>query len=205
MVKVNEAREKWQALLRAWSVLPTLAECTFEELARAYSGPGRYYHTLDHVLDVLAMVENLAPQAKNLQAVQLAAWLHDAIYDSKASDNEEQSAQYAHRLCETLAIPDGGVVSSLILKTKTHEPGSDPDAQVLIDADLAILGASELAYRDYADKIRREYAWVPPTAYRQGRQRVLESFLARPKIFHFLGHLEESARHNLLAEMARLA
>lgn len=205
MVKVNEAREKWHKLLRAWSVLPALADRTFEELARAYSGPGRYYHTLDHVLDVLAMVENLAPQAKNLQAVQLAAWLHDVIYDSKASDNEGPSAQYAERLCETLAIPGGGVVSSLILKTKTHEPGSDPDAQVLIDADLAILGAGELAYRDYADKIRLEYAWVPPAAYRQGRQRVLESFLARPRIFHFLSHLEESARHNLLAEIARLA
>ena len=71
----------------------------------------------------------------NLNAVKLAAWLHDVIYDSKASDNEERSAEYAERLSEKLSIPEGRMVASLILKTKTHEAGDGLDAQVLIDAD----------------------------------------------------------------------
>src|SRR5205823_690987 len=137
--------------------------------------------------------------------VKLAAWLHDVIYDSKASDNEERSARYAERLCKELSIPEGTLVSSLISKTKAHDAGEDTDAQVLIDADLAILGASEPVYGDYAEKIWREYSWVPEAEYRQGRRRVLESFLSRPKIYHFLGHLEESARRNLADEIARLA
>jgi predicted metal-dependent HD superfamily phosphohydrolase len=75
---------------------------------------------------------------------------------------------------------------------------------VLIDADLAILGASELVYRTYAEQIRQEYAWVPEPDYRMGRRQVLERFLARPKVFHFLAHLEEAARRNIAAEIARL-
>ena len=137
--------------------------------------------------------------------MKLAAWLHDVIYDSKASDNEERSAQYAERLCEELAIPEGHRAAALIRKTKTHVAEDDADAQVLIDADLAILGASEPVYRDYAEKIRQEYAWVPEPEYRQGRRRVLESFLSRPRIYHFLGQLEELARRNLEAEINRLA
>ena len=198
-------RQNWHDLLRTWGVPPIQADRTFEEIAQAYSGSGRFYHTLDHVLAVLATVESLATHAINLNAVKLATWLHDVIYDSKASDNEERSAQYAERLCEELAIPEGPPVASLILKTKTHDSGGDADAQVLIDADLAILGASEKVYRDYAEKIQQEYAWVQEPQYRQGRQRVLESFLARPRIFHFLGHLEEPARRNMAAGIARLA
>jgi predicted metal-dependent HD superfamily phosphohydrolase len=40
---------------------------------------------------------------------------------------------------------------------------------------------------------------------RRGRRQVLENFLARPAIFHLLRHLEEPARRNLAAEVARLA
>jgi predicted metal-dependent HD superfamily phosphohydrolase len=199
-----QGRERWHDLLRTWSVAPILADQRFDEICRAYAGPGRFYHTLDHVLAVLGTVDSLASCAKNLNAVKLAAWLHDVIYDSKASDNEERSAEYAERLCDDLAIPEGQRVAALIRKTKTHDAGDDVDAQVLLDADLAILGANESDYQAYADYIRREYAWVPEPEYRKGRRQVLERFLTRPRIFHLLIHLEEPARRNLAAEIARL-
>ena len=153
--------------------------------------PGRFYHTLDHIKDVLETVESLGSHARNLNAVKLAAWLHDVIYDSRASDNEERSGDYAERLCEELSVLEGCLVAALIRKTRTHDAGQDADAQVLLDADLAILGASEAVYRDYCDKIRKEYAWVPESDYRQGRRQVLQNYLNRPRIFHLLCHLEE--------------
>ena len=198
-------RRKWHDLLRALAVDPTLADRTFEEIQGYYAGPGRFYHTLDHVQNVLEIVESLGSYARNLNAVKLATWLHDVVYDSKASDNEERSADYAERLCERLSIPEGRLAAPLIRRTKTHDAGGDADAQVLLDADLAILGASEPVYRAYGEKIRQEYAWVPELDYRQGRRRVLENFLSRPKIFHLLCHLEEPARHNISAEIAQLA
>ena len=104
-----------------------------------------------------------------------------------------------------MSTPEGRLVASLIRKTKTHDAGDDPDAQVLLDADLAILGTAEPAYRDYAERIRQEYAWVPEADYCQGRRQVLENFLGRPKIFHFLSQLEDPARRNIAAEISRLA
>jgi predicted metal-dependent HD superfamily phosphohydrolase len=203
---MNEVlRRKWHDLLRSWHVDPTLADRMFEDLCQKYGEPGRFYHTLDHVQNVLEAVDSLGAYARNLNAVKLAAWLHDVIYDSRASDNEERSADYAERLCEKLSIPEGRIVASLILKTKTHDVADDPDAQVLLDADLAILGAADPAYRRYAERIRQEYAWVPEADYRQGRRQVLVSFLSRPKIFHFLSQLEDPARRNIAGEIARLA
>jgi predicted metal-dependent HD superfamily phosphohydrolase len=201
----NVLRRKWHDLFCAWPVHPTLADPTFEDICRHYAEPGRFYHTLDHVQNVLEIVESLGSCAQNLNAVKLAGWLHDVIYDSRASDNEERSAEYAEQLCEKLSIPQGPLVASLILKTKTHDASADGDAQVLLDADLAVLGVSEPAYRDYAEKIRQEYAWVPEPEYRIGRRRVLEHFLTRPKIYHLLTHLEDAARGNMAAEIARLA
>jgi predicted metal-dependent HD superfamily phosphohydrolase len=198
-------RESWQNLLRSWGVDPVEADRTFEKIAQAYAGPGRFYHTLDHVQEVVRTIESLGSHTKHLHAVNLAAWLHDVIYDRRASDNEERSAECAERSCEELSIPVGGLVASLIRRTKSHEAGGDADAQVLLDADLAILGAGEPAYWDYAVKIRLEYDWVPEPEYRAGRRQILERFLARPRLYHLLGHLEEPARRNHSAEMARLA
>jgi predicted metal-dependent HD superfamily phosphohydrolase len=153
---------------------------------------------------MLETVESLASFARNLSAVKLAVWLHDVICDSRASDNEERSAEFAEQFCEKLSIPEARVVASLILKTKTHEAGGDVDAQMLLDADLAILGASEPVYRKYAEQIRQEYAWVLEPDYRKGRRQVLERFLGRPRIYHFLCHLEQPARRNIAAEIAQL-
>jgi predicted metal-dependent HD superfamily phosphohydrolase/putative intracellular protease/amidase len=202
---IDEMRENWHDLLRAWAVDRTHADQKFDEVCKFYAGPGRFYHTLDHVQNVLKSVQSLGPSPRNLNAVKLAAWLHDVIYDSRASDNEERSAEYAQRLCEELSIPEGHLVASLIQKTKTHHAGGDADAEVLLDADLAILGASETIYRTYSEKIRQEYAWVPEPEYRKGRQRVLQDFLSRPRIFHLLCGLEAPARQNLAAEIAQLA
>jgi len=205
-VSVNDLlRRKWHDLLRAWAVDPSLAERTFEDVREHHAGPVRFYHTLSHVQNVLETVESLGSNARNLNAVKLAAWLHDVIYDSRASDNEERSAEYAERLCENLSIPERRLAASLILKTKTHDAGGDADAEVLLDADLAILGASEAVYRIYRENIRKEYAWVPEAAYRDGRRQILERFLARPRIFYLLCRLEAPARQNLAAEIAQLA
>jgi predicted metal-dependent HD superfamily phosphohydrolase len=198
-------RRKLHDLLGAWAVTPSLANETFDDIRQHYAGPGRFYHTLQHVGALLETLDGFAPFARNLNAVKLAVWLHDVIYDSRASDNEERSAEYAEQLCEKLSIPEGRVVAALILKTKTHDAGEDdPDAQVLLDADLAILGASESVYRTYADQIRQEYAWVPEPDFCMGRRQVLERFLARPRIFHLLAHLEKPARRNIASEIAGL-
>jgi predicted metal-dependent HD superfamily phosphohydrolase len=197
-------RRKWHELLGIWAVTPVLADRMFEDVCRHYTEAGRFYHTVDHIRAMLETVASLASSARNLHAVKLAVWLHDVIYDSRALDNELRSAEFAEQLCEKASIPEGPAVAALILKTRSHETGDDPNARVLIDADLAILGTSESDYLAYAQRIRQEYAWVPEPEYRHGRRQVLERFLMRSRIFHLLTQLEEPARRNVAAEMARL-
>lgn len=184
---------------------PASAERAFQGICAHYAESGRFYHTLEHIVNMLATVESLGSHPRQLDAVKLATWLHDVVYDSKASDNEERSEEYAEQLCEQLSIPDGRLVGSLILKTKSHDAGDDPDAYVLIDADLAILGADESDYRRYAEQIRQEYAWVPEVEYRKGRSQVLQALLGRPKLFHFLKDREAPAQRNISAEIAQLS
>jgi predicted metal-dependent HD superfamily phosphohydrolase len=184
------------------------ADEVFADLFRRYGEPGRHYHTLDHIAAVLDTVVRIEPAPA--PALLLAAWLHDVVYDSRASDNEERSAEYARALPAALGVPPEvrEETARLILLTKSHTtaPG-DRAGEVLLDADLAILGAKPHVYADYAAAIRREYAWVSEADYRAGRRRVLERFLARPRIYStpwMAGRAEDRARANLAWEIARL-
>jgi predicted metal-dependent HD superfamily phosphohydrolase len=182
------------------------ADEAFAEIARRYGEPGRYYHTLAHVACVLDSVALLEPAAP--RALEMAAWLHDVIYDSRASDNEERSAELARDILAQLGAPEEerAETSRLILLTKSHiTESNDRIGAVLLDADLAILGAAPADYDDYAAAIRREYAWVAEADYRAGRRRVLERFLARARIYvtaTMAAQAEGSARANLVREIA---
>src|SRR5262249_31459408 len=98
-------------------------------------------------------------------------------------------------------------VVQLILATKSHQTDADADTAVLLDADLAILGAEPAHYDRYTEAIRREYSWVPEAAYRAARASILLQFLKRPTIYRtppLLAPHEEQARENLEREIARL-
>jgi len=205
-------------LLQPFQVSPRFSQKVFLDLVRAYSTVGRFYHTLEHIQLVLKVIEEIRRQSTpqtllviNLPAIQLAAWFHDVIYDSKSKDNEEKSAEYAAATLTRLGIPINTVecVKNLILHTKNHQaPSTDIDSQILLDADLAILGASELEYKTYAQGIRQEYAWVADELYRMIRIQVLQIFLQRERIYltpQLFGKLEAKARLNLQAEIAALS
>lgn len=215
---IETLKSTWENLLQPFQVSPRFSQKVFLELVRAYSSVGRFYHTLEHIQLVLKVIEEIRrqspPQALriiNFPAIQLAAWFHDVIYDSKSKDNEEKSAEYAAATLTCLGIPINTVecVQNLILNTKNHQaPSTDIDSQILLDADLAILGASELEYKTYAQGIRQEYAWVADELYRVGRIQILQKFLQRERIYftpQLFVNLEAIARLNLQAEIATLS
>jgi predicted metal-dependent HD superfamily phosphohydrolase len=188
-----------------------VADEVFADLLRAYSGPGRYYHTLAHVRQVLGVLETGRARAADFAALQFAAWFHDAVYDPRAGDNEEQSAAAAGRALARMGVPAPSVAAAqgLILETKTHQPSADEyDRRLFLDADLAILGADEESYNAYARAVRQEYAWVPEPAYRAGRRQVLRAFLGRPRVYRteaLFAARESRARSNMEKEIGRLS
>jgi predicted metal-dependent HD superfamily phosphohydrolase len=202
-------RRQWQEALKPFAVPPAMAEKTFEHLIAAYSEPDRHYHNLTHMENVLAAITRLTGDVSHAP-LQFAAWFHDAVYDTHAKDNEEQSAALARTKLREMNIPEPIIATTenLILLTKCHEPDSkDGDGRIFVDADLAILGATPQEYEEYARAIRQEYAWVPKADYRAGRSKILTEFAKRPRIYHteaMFAACERQARQNLAAEIASL-
>jgi predicted metal-dependent HD superfamily phosphohydrolase len=206
----GQLRTEWFATIGAFGVCEAHAKAAFVDLVTRYSTPGRFYHNMDHIAEVLAAISGLRELAHQYPVIQVAAWYHDVVYDSTAKDNEERSAAHAAESLSSLRLPAPTIhtVQDLILRTKTHQPApEDPDAQILLDADLARLGANEERYWSYARAIRQEYAWVPEQEYRAGRRMVLEGFLQRERLFWAApvwSSLERQARRNLSQEILAL-
>ena len=204
-----ELTTRWTSLLARSGLVD---DGLLADLLGRYGEPHRRYHGVAHVAAVVRQVEELATQVAldRPEAVLFAAWFHDAVYDPRAADNERRSADLAR---EALAArgADGALtarVEDLILATATHVPDTEGDleAEVLLDADLAILAAPAAEYDRYAAAIREEYAFVPEDAFRAGRRRVLESLLAEP-LFRTqpMRALEQAARDNVSRELQTLS
>jgi len=198
-------QHSWYQLMRAYGIQQESAQSVLTELIEAYSSDVRYYHTLEHVRSVLDTIETLSHHAQNLPAIRLAAWFHDSIYDTHADDNEERSAEYAATALHRLGLPPetAQAVYHMIISTRTHQ-AEDEDCHILLDADLAILGASLTGYNAYAQAIRHEYRWVPEATYRSARKQVLQAFLQRAHIYHIdemVQRLEAQARKNIQREI----
>lgn len=169
-------------------------------LVTAYREPQRFYHTLQHVEECLDHLDR-APCARSA-LVEMALWFHDAVYDPKSSDNEERSAALAAAALKDGCVPGPTAAEAqrLILLTKTHQPGEGADDAILIDIDLAILGADESRFEEYERQIRREYSWVAEDVYRARRTAILKGFLARRHLYltsAFRQRFEDRARANL--------
>jgi predicted metal-dependent HD superfamily phosphohydrolase len=175
-----------------------------------WAEPHRAYHDLAHLAEVLERVDLLAAEADRPDAVRLAAWFHDAVYDPTATDNEERSAQPAERTLIQLRLTPELVdeVARLVRLTATHDVADDDrDGAVLCDADLAVLASDDLRYSSYVEGVRREYAHVEDAAFAVGRAQVLSTLLDRPALFrtaHGRSAWEQRARANVTAELGRL-
>jgi len=181
-----------------------------EALVTKYREEHRSYHNLEYIQECLGQLASARSFAVQPDVIELAIWFHDAVYDPRSADNEEQSAELARAFCETMLLPSvlSERTATLILVTKTHLPGDDADAELLVDIDLSILGQSRDRFARYEEAIRQEYSWVPDAAFREGRTAVLEKFLSRARIYstaHFRDRYEDSARANLRWSVERLA
>lgn len=202
--RLDQFQRQWANLLGSFGVSPSVAYPVFDRLVAAYAEPHRHYHTLEHLGEMLRVVARLP--VVDSRAVQLAVWFHDVVYDPRAKDNEDRSADRVAEWLGPLGVPGLTRVTELVRATAhlTAEAASGPDTLALLDADLAILAAAEHRYQRYAADIRREYDWVPDEAYRTGRIAVLETFLARPRLFHtevMFAEGEAAARRNLTSEV----
>ncbi len=181
----------------------------YNQLVAAYSEQHRLYHTLQHLRECLAHLEAAASLAPHPAEVELALWFHDAVYDPQRGDNEERSAEWAWRSILAAGLPEDLAqrVQALVLATKGHSASEDADTRLLLDIDLAILGAAPARFDEYEHQVRAEYGHVPEPEYRFARAEVVAAFLARPRVYltaAFHDALEHRARENLGRSLAAL-
>jgi predicted metal-dependent HD superfamily phosphohydrolase len=192
-------------------------------LVDAYAGPDRAYHDVRHLAEVLEHVDALAGAAAAADLVRLAAWFHDAVYDTHvgaqpaagsseegAESSEERSARLATERLLGLGLDEADVteVARLVRLTATHDPElGDADGAVLCDADLAVLARDPAGYAGYVAAVRQEYAHVPDPLFRTGRAAILRALLDQPQLFRTptaAARWEARARANVTAELTTL-
>lgn len=183
------------------------------DLCERYTEPHRGYHNADHVRQVARDAGALAADhdERDRALVTLAALAHDIVYDGKPGDDERRSAEWVRDQLVTTGVPDGDIrrVERMVLATLTHEAvDGDRLTAVLLDADLAILGADPLGYERYRAAVRTEYAHVDEAAWRVGRTAVLRSLLDRDQLYLTAVARDRwtaRARANMAAEVAALS
>jgi len=203
----STSAERWRTLCQALGLSGFSPE--YEAVIAGWQSWGRHYHTLEHLQACLAELDAARVLAQRPAEVEIALWYHDAIYRTYRRDNEARCAAWAARfLSEHRA--DAQVtarVRDLILATAHLGEDMTGDAALIADIDLSVLGQAEPVYDAYERGVRKEYWWVPASAYATARIRILRFFLDRPRIFTyppFSERYERRARLNLMRALEAL-
>jgi len=208
-IGVEDLVEAWTALLARHTADPNAATVG-DELIASWSEPHRRYHSVVHLRDILSKIDLLADYADNLDAIRLAAWYHDAVYQGLADDEELSARRAESELSELGLAPElVAEVARLVRMTAGHspEPG-DRNGEVLSDADLAPLAIPRDRYQANTAIIREEYAHVSDEAFHRGRLRVVVRFLDGSGVFrteYGRQNWEAIALDNLRAELETLS
>ena len=152
--KPFDAASRWD---RSWAALglPAPAPAVRDQVIAAYRAPDRAYHSLQHLGECFERLDEAGELAAAAGTsggeVAVALWFHDAVYDTRRSDNEQASATWASEVLRGAgAAPDiVRRIERLILATRHDLPPETPAEALLVDIDLAILGAEPARFAEY--------------------------------------------------------
>jgi predicted metal-dependent HD superfamily phosphohydrolase len=173
-----------------------------DKLYLRYQEPHRHYHNFTHIENGLAEFEKFfgesTPSKAGIDRDTFFAWAyHDAVYDPKASDNEERSARLFIGDSKALGfdMEEADKIAMAILST-THS--GEPN--IVTDMDLAGFGQPWEQFKHNTELIRKEYDFVDEASWRAGRAAVLKQFLARDPLYatpQFAAAYTTKAQENL--------
>jgi predicted metal-dependent HD superfamily phosphohydrolase len=202
-------KETYIALLMSYTSDDVLIAELWDGIAKNYSGKKRYYHTLQHLENVLVQLNEVRSSSENWDAILFALYYHDMVYNVLKSNNEEKSAALAETRMQQVSVPAATIerCKEHILATKSHITSIHPDTNYFTDADLSVLGQSWTEYSLYYKNVRKEYSIYPDLIYNPGRKKVLLHFLQMKRIYktdHFYNKFEVQAKQNLSKEFELL-
>jgi pantetheine-phosphate adenylyltransferase len=147
-------------------------------IAQSWQEPHRYYHNEEHLgflinqIEVIYAKGEINEEQKN--ALLMAAYFHDIVYDPTRQDNEEKSAEFFTQSTNNQLLSEE--IKNIILDTKTHQPSTQL-SKIFCDLDMWIIshaGFPELL--DYEYKIFKEFQFVDYAVYKTVRINLLKQF-----------------------------
>ncbi len=207
-MEIISLEHQWNHLFNSFGRESFLSS-TFNDLVYKYSEKHRFYHTLVHIDSCLKKLDEVSDSITDIFSLKVAIWFHDVIYDPLRNDNEEMSARCAQNFLSVLQLNQEEIskIIGLIELTKHNKIPIIDDEKYLLDIDVSILGADAEIYRIYEDSIREEYRQVPDLTYKEGRKKILQSFLGLESIYYtryFQEQFEKQARENICKAISNL-
>jgi predicted metal-dependent HD superfamily phosphohydrolase len=209
MKQIQDLYKVWSELCNAYTQEADNIVSIYTEIVKSYGEPHRRYHSLEHVRDLISLIEG-CNEVEDKPMLFFAAFFHDVIYKPGSSSNEKESAVVARAAMTQLGLPRQIIeeTSHLILLTKTHGDADKiavtPDMLLFLDIDLSILGAGPARYKQYAAQIREEFKKFPELLFNNGRRNFLRGQLKLPVIYRtkfFRDKFEQQARINIAGEL----
>ena len=151
-------------------------------LSKMWYDPHRFYHNINHLLSIIKAIEKNVwfkeLQVKEKHILLIAAFFHDAIYEVKRKDNEDQSIKL-FKLCLKPNTPKELVdsVIRLIETTKHRKRPIDKLERIFWDADNAGFIGSYYNFEKIDNLLKKEYSFLSKEQWTKGRIEFLESNL----------------------------
>lgn len=164
------------------------------EVVYRYNEDHRFYHNWEHIEDLLKQIEKRDHKDRRRSLMQndalfLATIYHDAVYDAKANDNEEKSAELFKIECKKGGKKLKDEVVRIILDTKLHNPTSKLSA-IFSEMDMDILQRPLTDLINYENKIFKEFQCYDWLKYKQGRISVLRKFRMGENLEPLISYIE---------------
>jgi predicted metal-dependent HD superfamily phosphohydrolase len=182
--------------------IPDASPNVYQQLLDSYNEPQRVYHSIAHIECCLSIFDQVSHLLKIPDAVELAIWFHDAIYQLGASDNEQLSADLFMKVTDGLFQDDfrEAVYQHIMATCHSSTQITDHDTQLMVDIDLSSFGLPWPEFFRDSKKVRQEMGHISDAEYYQKQIAFQQRLLGRPSFFYsdyFIEHYEAQARSNL--------
>jgi predicted metal-dependent HD superfamily phosphohydrolase len=185
------------------------ADDVYKEVHGYYSEAGRHYHTPEHIDHCLIQFDLASAEMEDADAVEIAIWFHDLIFDVRASDNELQSARrFAELANDSMDTDFKARIRDLIMTTAPPRLPKTTDQKFMLDIDLSSFGLPwEDMLRD-SIAVRQESPQQSDAEFFSGQRAFLESLVSREHFYFtafFRSRIENSARRNIQRYLQNLS
>ncbi len=177
---------RWDILMSKLSERHKSCYPSVDNIILQYSAPYRKYHNINHLVDMFTIFDGVDHLMEDPNAVELAIFYHDYIYDPLANNNEDCSAGVMITdLRYELGFGITNHTRDLIMAT-THKSTNKlvGDERWIVDLDLAILGFDSPLFDKWGKNIREEYIQIDDESYRNARKDFLLGMLNRDHIYN---------------------